>query len=191
MCGCVWVCVGVVLCVGVVGVVVGSSLRRTPLQTPLRRTTLRQTAQFFALFSLPPLFSFFYSLSLGVFSLNFGGVFEGREPQMCTFGLSGCRVIPWRLVKWWREREKKREILGTPSFRAPPFGARFFLGLGPTQIGLAQNGLAKKGWAKLVLAFFFERSRTIKRKQSTSVNYHLLQNDYRYRSEIKSKTIGL
>ena len=26
--------------------------------------------------------------SLGVFSLNFGGVFEGRDPQMCTFGLS-------------------------------------------------------------------------------------------------------
>ena len=34
--------------------------------------------------------------SLGVFSLNFGGVFEGRDPQMCTFGLSGCRVEPRR-----------------------------------------------------------------------------------------------
>ena len=34
--------------------------------------------------------------SLGVFSLNFGGVFEGRDPQMCTFGLSGCRVKPRR-----------------------------------------------------------------------------------------------
>ena len=26
---------------------------------------------------------------LGVFSLDFGGVFECRDPQMCTFGLSG------------------------------------------------------------------------------------------------------
>ena len=30
------------------------------------------------------------------FSLNFGGVFEDRNPQMCTFGLSGCRVKPRR-----------------------------------------------------------------------------------------------
>ena len=38
--------------------------------------------------SAPPTISLFV-LSLGVFSLNFGGVFEGRDPQMCTFGLSG------------------------------------------------------------------------------------------------------
>ena len=53
-----------------------------------------------------PKFRSFFSLSrrkirsflpsLGVFSLNFGGVFEGRDPQMCTFGLSGCRVKPRR-----------------------------------------------------------------------------------------------
>ena len=46
----------------------------------------------------PPKFSLFFSLSrrkirsflpsLGVFSLNFGGVFESLDPQMCTFGLS-------------------------------------------------------------------------------------------------------
>ena len=45
----------------------------------------------------PPKISLFFSLSrrkirsflpsLGVFSLNFGGVFEGRDPQMCTFGV--------------------------------------------------------------------------------------------------------
>ena len=35
-----------------------------------------------------------FCLSQGVFSLNFGGVFVGRDPQMCTFGLSGCRVKP-------------------------------------------------------------------------------------------------
>ena len=48
---------------------------------------------FFSL--LPPQFSFFF-LSLGVFSWNFLGVFEDRNPEMCTFGLSGCRVKPWR-----------------------------------------------------------------------------------------------
>ena len=45
----------------------------------------------------PPRISLFFSLSRpkfhsffplwGVFSLNFGGVFEGRGAQMCTFGL--------------------------------------------------------------------------------------------------------
>ena len=49
-----------------------------------------------------PKFRAFFSISrhnvlsffplLGVFTWNFGGVFEGRGPQMCTFGLSGCRV---------------------------------------------------------------------------------------------------
>ena len=46
---------------------------------------------FFSL--LPPQFSFFF-LSLGVLSWNFVGVLEGRNPEMCTFGLSGCRVKP-------------------------------------------------------------------------------------------------
>ena len=46
-------------------------------------------------FPFPPPFPLFLSLS-GVFSLNFGGVFEDRDPQMCTFGLSGCRVKPRR-----------------------------------------------------------------------------------------------
>ena len=38
-----------------------------------------------------------FLLSLGVFSWNFGGVFERRDPQMCTFGLSDCRVKTRRL----------------------------------------------------------------------------------------------
>ena len=33
-----------------------------------------------------------FSFSCWSFSLNFGSVFEDRDPQMCTFGLSGCRV---------------------------------------------------------------------------------------------------
>ena len=38
-----------------------------------------------------------FALSLCVFSLNFGGLCEDRNPQMCTFGLSGCRMKPRRL----------------------------------------------------------------------------------------------
>ena len=33
-----------------------------------------------------------FFFSLWVFSWNSGGVFEGGDPQMCTFGPSGCRV---------------------------------------------------------------------------------------------------
>ena len=39
-------------------------------------------------FPRPPLCSFFLPL-LGVVSWNFGGVIEGRDPQMCTFGVLG------------------------------------------------------------------------------------------------------
>ena len=56
----------------------------------------------------PPKFRFFFPLSrhnflsffplFRVLSLNFGGVFEGRDPEMCTFGLSSCRVKPQRLL---------------------------------------------------------------------------------------------
>ena len=82
---CVGVCVGV--CVAVCVWVVrppsgGPRSRRTalPRDRPSARPPFRRTA-------LPPPFSFF-SLS-GVFSWNFGGVFEGWDPPMCTFGLSG------------------------------------------------------------------------------------------------------
>ena len=83
----------------------GTALRGTALRrTALHRTALRRTAQNFALFfSLSRLHFRYFSLSLGeVFSWNFGGVFEGRDPQMCTFGLSGCRVKPrrWCVCAW-------------------------------------------------------------------------------------------
>ena len=42
-----------------------------------------------------------FCVSLGVFSLNFGGIWKHRGRQMCTFGLSGCRVNPPRL--WGRQ----------------------------------------------------------------------------------------
>ena len=52
-------------------------------------------------------FSFFFSLSLWRSSRGIlSGVFEGRDPQMCTFGLSGCRVKPLLL--------QGRNLRGTP-----------------------------------------------------------------------------
>ena len=52
--------------------------------------------KFRAFFShLRPQFSFFFP-SFGLISFNFVGVFEGRNPKMYTFGLSGCRVKPRR-----------------------------------------------------------------------------------------------
>ena len=54
----------------------------------------------------PKILRFFFSLSRrkfhsffslwGVLSLNFGGVFEGRGAQMCTFGVLGSSCeAPW------------------------------------------------------------------------------------------------
>ena len=103
--------------------------------------------------SRPPFCSF--SVSLGVFSLNFGGVFEGRDPEMCTFGVLGlsCKIVAGE--------GKKREIVGSP-----PFGARrvfvlpcfifillflfFFEKEGQTKTPiLAKVGLAKVGQLRL------------------------------------------
>ena len=66
-------------------------------QTPLRWTALPlDRPKFRSLFSLSRRkFLSFFSRWV-VFSLNSGGVFEGRNPKMCTFGLSGCRVKPRR-----------------------------------------------------------------------------------------------
>ena len=49
-------------------------------------------------FPLPPQLSFFLLSLFGVVSWNLGGVFVGRDPEMCVFGLSGCRVKPQRLL---------------------------------------------------------------------------------------------
>ena len=105
----------------------------------LHPTPLRQTAQNFALFSLSrPNFRSF-SLSLGVFSWNFGSVFKGRaagvshdSPRTPNVHIEGSRRFKHhqnstrrpperereKERKWGREREKKREILGNP----PPSG---------------------------------------------------------------------
>ena len=109
LCGVSLLCCGVV-CVGAVcvqnfrGCVQNWALPKLPSAGPppdshLRRTPLRRTAQNFALFSLSRRKIRSFLPSLGVVSLNFGGVIEGRDPQMCTFGLSGCRVKPRRLLQ--------------------------------------------------------------------------------------------
>ena len=78
LCCCVWLCV---VCCVLTCVSVDHQTPDPPPQDP----PLRRTAQNFAhFFPLPSPFRSF-CLSLEVFSLNFG-VFEGRDPQMCTFG---------------------------------------------------------------------------------------------------------
>ena len=77
---------------------------------------------------LPPQFSFFF-LSLGVLSWNFVGVFffEGRNPEMCPFGLSGCRVKPRRPHQTGppglahdSPRTPNVHILRAPALQTPP-----------------------------------------------------------------------
>ena len=108
LCGCVVVCVCVcVVCgVGVCFTVSWSRVSRVGVGfkvlvwscsvrpgLPFPGPPFTQTAQNFALFfSHLKIRSF--PFSLGSFSLYFGGVFEGRDSQMCTFWLSGCRVKP-------------------------------------------------------------------------------------------------
>ena len=61
--------------------------------------------------------------------------FEGRDPQTCTFGLSGCRVNPRRPLGipgrpqgkktrncGGRRKKKARNFWAPPPFWAPPFG---------------------------------------------------------------------
>ena len=82
----------------------------------------------------PPKISLFFSVSRrkfhsffslwGVFSLNFGGVFEGRGPEMCMFGLSGCRVKPRRLRgrRFFTQQleNSKRAHLSALALQTPP-----------------------------------------------------------------------
>ena len=90
--GACWWCLLVVLvggcclCVCVVDVFWSSPPDPPPEGPSLDRPLDRPPKIFALFFSLPPEISFFL-LSLGVFSLNFGGVFEDRDAQMCTLGL--------------------------------------------------------------------------------------------------------
>ena len=117
-----------------------------------------------------------------------------RELQTRTLkgsGASNTTKIPredtqrdTKRAKWWRKREKKREILGPPPFGAPPFGSPpfgapffkrvlvlpcFFVVLSffekqenTETVKLAKVGLAKVGHSN------FGQSRSIKVGQSRS-----------------------
>ena len=75
--------------------------------------------KFRAFSSLPATVSLFLCL-LGVLPLNFGGVFEGRDRQMCTFGLSGCRMKPRRRGLTRQPENSKRAHLSALALQTPP-----------------------------------------------------------------------
>ena len=56
---------------------------------PLRRTPSAEPPKISLFFPFPATIFILFSLSCWSFSLNFGSVFEGRNPQMCTFGVLG------------------------------------------------------------------------------------------------------
>ena len=91
----------------------GGKFWATQPSGPLRGTPLRRTAQNFALFfSLLPSFLFFLSLwgsSRGVWWCL------KRRCQMCTFGLSGYRVKPRRLL----HNVKNNFTIDLPPIRLP------------------------------------------------------------------------
>ena len=101
----------------------------------LLRTTFRQTAQNFALFlPFPATVPLFLCLS-GCVLVEFWWCLRRRNPKMCMFGLSGCRVKPAgggkreeRMKIWAGEAPPpfKAPPFGAPPFGAPPFGCLFF-----------------------------------------------------------------
>ena len=108
---------------------------RPPAGPPFRRTALRRTAQNFAFFPSPATISFFFSLSLGVFSCR-GFTRQPENSKRAHLRVLALQTPPKFHEKTPREREKKnengsgrgkkREILGPPPFGAPPFGAATF-----------------------------------------------------------------
>ena len=131
---CLWWCLllfVVVVVVRVGGVVVGldplapDPFWRTP---PPPDPPPRDRPKFRAFFSLSRHQFRFFSLSLCVFSLNFGGFCEDRDPQLCTFGLSGCGVKPRRLCCrrgfTQQPENSKRAHLTPPALQAPPKNPR-------------------------------------------------------------------
>ena len=96
----------------------------------------------------------FFSL-FGVLPLNFGGVFEGRDPQNFTKGPHRERR---KKENCGGRGKKKREILGLPPFWAPPFWAPpFWFGPHPERpppFGTSQFGPhpPPTRWPKAALA---------------------------------------
>ena len=120
-------------------------------------------AQNFALFFLSPATIFVLSSLSGCLLVEFWLCLKRRGPEMCTFGLSGCRTFqgpgasnttkipredPQREKRKERNGggrgEKKREVLGPPPFGPPPFGPPLFLGLGPWPTNLHEKKRKEK-----------------------------------------------
>ena len=93
-----------VVCVCVVCVVCGGCVQDFGASPPDPPSTGPPKSSLF-FFSLPPKISFFL-LSLGGVLVEFWWCSEDQDPQMCTFGLSGCRVKPPKsgLAKFGRDR---------------------------------------------------------------------------------------
>ena len=114
-CGVVW-CGVSVRCV--FKIFVGASkiwaLPLTP-RLSLRRTPLRRTAQNFARFfpSPAPIFALFFSLSGGLL-VEFWWCLK-RRCQLCTFGLTGCRVKP----RWLLQNAKNNFTIDLLPIRLP------------------------------------------------------------------------
>ena len=77
--------------------------------------------KFRSVFPVPPPFR---SFSPSVFSLNFCGFCEDQDPQMCTYGLSGCRVNlrrPQSRRGFTRQPESPNVHIGWPRrLKIPP-----------------------------------------------------------------------
>ena len=78
----------------------GPACVRPPSAGPPTPPPDRPKFRFF--FPSPALIFRYFSLSLGVFSWNFGGVFEGRDPLMSTFGVLGPPGFHTRGTAWCR-----------------------------------------------------------------------------------------
>ena len=77
----------------------------------------------FASFCPSPATIFFLSSVSWASSWNFGGVFEGRDPQMCTFGVLGllCEASAAQKPPSLGEAIRERAVRGTP-VRGKRFG---------------------------------------------------------------------
>ena len=94
---------------------------------PLRRTPLRWTPKISLFFPSPATVFILFSLSCWSFSLNFGGVFGDRDPQMCTFGVLGLSCASPGGPVWWGRRgftrqpeNSKRAHLRALALQTPP-----------------------------------------------------------------------
>ena len=118
---------------------------------------------------------FFLSLSLFLWGSSRGilvGGFEGRDPRMCTFGLSGSRVKPRRPAG---RREKKKAKTGAGEGK----NSAKFWAVRRRRVWW-QGGLAEGGRKKEKKRIQKERKRTRKRKKEKYNYTHNYNYNYNY-----------